>query len=65
VSGKTLGIIGFGSIGTAVAVRAAAFGMRIVTVARSSKSSRSSSSSSEQQQHNDTPFAGTSYLSRV
>jgi D-isomer specific 2-hydroxyacid dehydrogenase, NAD binding domain len=60
VSGKTLGIIGFGSIGRAVAVRAAAFGMRIVTVARGS--SGSSSSASEQQQYNDTPFAGKQIL---
>lgn len=30
VSGKTLGIIGFGRIGQAVATRAAAFGMRVV-----------------------------------
>lgn len=31
LSGKTLGIIGFGRIGQAVATRAAAFGMRVIT----------------------------------
>jgi predicted dinucleotide-binding enzyme len=61
VSGKTLGIIGFGSIGRAVAVRAAAFGMRIVTVARGSSGS-SSSASEQQQRYNDTPFAGKQIL---
>ncbi|MGH8926951.1 MAG: NAD(P)-dependent oxidoreductase, partial [Acidimicrobiia bacterium] len=33
--GKTLGIVGLGQIGTAVAERAAAFGMRVITVERS------------------------------
>lgn len=35
LAGKTLGIIGFGRIGRAIAVRARAFGMRIATLDRS------------------------------
>ncbi len=38
LKGRTLGIVGFGDIGAEVAKRAAAFGMAIVTVARSSRS---------------------------
>lgn len=34
VSGKTLGIIGFGNIGQALAWRARAFGMRVIAIAR-------------------------------
>jgi D-3-phosphoglycerate dehydrogenase len=33
--GKTIGIVGLGQIGLAVAERAAAFGMRVITIARS------------------------------
>ena len=34
LSGKTLGIVGYGHIDKAVAARAAAFGMRIIAVNR-------------------------------
>jgi phosphoglycerate dehydrogenase-like enzyme len=40
--GRTLGIVGYGSIGRAIAERARAFGMRIVILRRSQKSSQSS-----------------------
>src|SRR5882757_7937150 len=39
LAGKTLGIIGFGNIGQALAVRARPFGMRIVALARRERDS--------------------------